>query len=184
MKHFLFVTRLVLYLITLSLPILHPAIVVPYDRVGLIFAFLLLPAEMVIAFYLSPPRFRVRNWLLAAIIPIGLFVLFISGFELSTLLYSLAAVAVFVLTTLVFKTEGLGRSLAVLEPFLLGVIAYRILSFSRASEELARQASSITQVILILIPLAFLLHGVVLYLSVFHSRGSRRGVRGVVRANR
>lgn len=180
MKHFLFFTRLALYLITLSLPILHPAIVVPYDRVGLIFAFLLVPAEMLICFYLSAPRFRIRTWLLAAVVPIGLFVLFISGFQLSTLLYALAAVAVFVLTALVFKTDGLGRSVAVLEPFLLGLIAYRILSFSRASEELARQASGITQVILILIPLAFLLHGIVLYLSVFHSRSSRRGLREVV----
>jgi transglutaminase-like putative cysteine protease len=180
LKHFLFFTRLALYLITFALPILHPAIVVPYDRVGLIFAFLLVPAEMFIAFYLSPPRFRLRTWLLAAIVPIGLFVLFVAGFELSTLLYAFAAVAAFVLTALVFKTEGLGRSLAVLEPFLLGVIAYRILSFSRASEELARQASGITQVILILIPLAFLLHGIVLYLSVFHSGSSRRGVREVV----
>jgi len=180
MKHFLFFTRLALYLITFSLPILHPAIVVPYDRVGLIFVFLLIPAEMLIAFYLSPPRIRIRTWFLAAIIPIGLFVLFVSGFELSAVLYALTAVAVFVLTTLVFKTEGLGRSVAVLEPFVLGVIAYRILSFSRASEELARQASGITQVILILIPLAFLMHGIVLYLSVFHSRSSRRGVREVI----
>ncbi|UCF99952.1 MAG: hypothetical protein JSV89_10545 [Spirochaetaceae bacterium] len=180
MKHFLFFTRLGLYLITFALPILHPAIVVPYDRVGLIFWFLLIPAEMAIAFYLSPPRFRIRTWLLAAGIPIGLFVLFIAGFELSTLLYGLGAVAAFILTSLVFKTEGLGRSIAVLEPFLLGVIAYRILSFSRASEELAREASGITQVILILIPLAFLLHGIVLYLSEFHARGSRRGLREVV----
>jgi transglutaminase-like putative cysteine protease len=180
MKHFLFFTRLALYLFTLSLPILHPAIVVPYDRVGLLFVFLLLPAQMIVAFYLSPPRFRIRTWLLAAIIPIGLFVIFVAGFELSTLLYALAAVAVFVLTSLVFKTQGLGRSLAVLEPFVLGLIAYRILSFSRASEELARQASGITQAILILIPLAFLLHGIVLYLSVFHSGASRRGLREVI----
>jgi transglutaminase-like putative cysteine protease len=180
MRHFLFFTRLALYLVTFSLPILHPAIVVPYDRVGLIFVFLLVPAEMFIAFYLAPPRFRIRTWLLAAIVPIGLFVLFVAGFELSTLLYAFAAVAVFALTTLVFKTEGLGRSVAVLEPFVLGVVAYRILSFSRASEELARQASGITQAILILIPMAFLLHGIVLYLSVFHSRGSRRGVREVI----
>jgi transglutaminase-like putative cysteine protease len=180
MKHFLFYTRLALYLITFSLPILHPAIVVPYDRVGLLFAFLLIPGQMFIAFYFSPPRFSIRTWLLAAIIPIGLFVIFIGGFELSTLLYALVALAVFVLTALVFKTQGLGRSLAVLEPFVLGVIAYRILSFSRASEDVARQASGITQVILILIPLAFLLHGIVLYLSVFHSRASKRGAREVI----
>lgn len=180
MKIFLFFSRLALYLITFGLPILHPAIVVPYDRVGLIFSFLLIPAEMFIAFFLSPPRFRIRTWLLAAVAPIGIFVLVVAGFELSSLFYVLGAVAAFVLTTLVFKTDGFGRSVSVLEPFLLAVVAYRILSFSRASEELARQASGITQAILILIPLAFLLHGIVLYLSVFHTRGNRRGVREVV----
>ncbi len=180
MKIFLFFSRLALYLITFSLPILHPAIVVPYDRVGLVFWFLLIPTEMFISFFLCPPRFRIRTWLLAAVAPIGLFVLVIAGFELSTLLYVLGAVVAFALTTLVFKTDGFGRSVAVLEPFLLGLVAYRILSFSRASEELARQASGITQAILILIPLAFLLHGIVLYLSVFHTRGNRRGVREVV----
>jgi transglutaminase-like putative cysteine protease len=180
MKQFLFFTRLVLYLITFSLPILHPAIVVPYDRVGLLFVFLILPGQMFIAYYLSPPRFRIRTWLLAGIIPIGLFVIFIAGFELATLLYVLVAAAVFILTALIFKTQGLGRSLAVVEPFVLGAIAYRILSYSRASEELARQASGITQVILILIPLAFLLHGIVLYLSVFHSRGNKRSLREVI----
>jgi hypothetical protein len=61
MKIFLFFSRLTLYLITFSLPILHPAIVVPYDRVGLIFSFLLIPAEMLIAFFLCPPRFRIRT---------------------------------------------------------------------------------------------------------------------------
>jgi transglutaminase-like putative cysteine protease len=180
MKSFLFYSRLALFLIIFSLPLLHPSIVVPYDRVGLIFWFILVPLEMFAAFYLSPPRFRMRTWLLAAAAPIVLFVLIIAGFEMSTLLYVLGAAAAFVLTTLVFKTEGFGRSVAVLEPFLLAFLAYRILSFSRASEELARQASGITQMILVLIPLAFLLHGIVLFLSVFHTPGSRRGAREVV----
>lgn len=180
MKHFLFFTRLGLYLITFALPILHPSIVVPYDRVGLIFWFFLVPAQMLIANYLCPPRLRIHTWILAGIVPIGLFVLFIGGFELSTLLYALGASAAFILTAAVFKSGSFGRPVAVLEPFLLAVIAYRILSFSRASEELARQASGLTQVILILIPLAFLLHGIVLYLSEFHSRGSGRGLREIV----
>ncbi len=180
MKHFLFYTRLALYLIILALPFLHPAIVVPYDRVGLIFWFFLIPAEMLVAFYLSPPRFRLRTWLLAGGAPIVLFILAVSGFELVSLLYLLGAAAAFLLTVLVFKTDGFGRPLAVLEPFLLGVVAFRILSFSRASEALARQASGITQAILVLIPLAFLLHGLVLYLSAFHRPGARRGLREVM----
>ncbi len=179
MKHFLFFTRLVLYLITISLPMLHPAIAVPYDRVGIAFWFFLVPLEIFLAFFASPPRFRLRTWLLAGIIPIGLFVLVAAGFELTSLLYIGGAAAAFILTALVFKTEGLGRTVAVIEPFLLGIVAYRILSFSRASELLAREASGITQALLALIPLAFLLHAVVLYLSAFHKKGSRRNLKEV-----
>jgi transglutaminase-like putative cysteine protease len=180
MKHFLFYTRLALYLIILALPFLHPAIVVPYDRVGLIFWFFLIPVEMLAAFYLSPPRFRLRTWLMSGAAPIAIFILAVSGFELVSLLYLLGAAAAFLLTVLVFKTDGFGRPVAVLEPFLLAVVAFRILSFSRASEALARQASGITQAILVLIPLAFLLHGLVLYLSAFHRPGARRGLREVM----
>jgi transglutaminase-like putative cysteine protease len=200
MKHILFFTRLGLYLLAVSLPFLHPAVAVPYDRVGIIFWFALLPLEMLAAFYLAPPRLSFRRWLLVSAAPVAIFALFVAGFQLSTLLYVLGAVAAFVLTVLVFRerpgapafpAQGPGgpespeppswqsapgsplRAVAVLEPFALGAIYFRILGFSRASEELAHQASGVTQTIMILIPLAFLLHGLVLYLCLFRPRGRR-----------
>jgi transglutaminase-like putative cysteine protease len=178
-SHLLFFTRLALYLLVVALPALHPAVAVPYDRVGVTAWFVLVPLEMLIAFYLSPPRLKVRRWLTAAALPIVLFVLIMAGFELTTLLYVGIAVGVFLLTVLVFKTGGWGHAVAALEPLALGFVAYRLLTFSRASEAIARQASGITQVLLILVPCAFLLHGAVLFLGSFHPlKGrDRRGLR-------
>jgi len=197
MKHLLFFTRLGLYLLAVSLPYLHPAVAVPYDRVGILFWFALLPLEMLAAFYLAPPRLSARTWLLVAAAPVAVFALFVAGWEPSTLVYVLGAVAAFLLTVLVFRDgpgeagdPGTGgsrggrarwrttpssplRGVAVLEPFALGAIYARILGFSRASEELARRASGITQTIMILIPLAFLLHALVLYLCLYRPRGRR-----------
>jgi hypothetical protein len=179
MSHLLFFTRLALYMLVAALPALHPAVTVPYDRVGVTAWFVLVPLEMLIAFYLSPPRLKVRRWLAAAALPIVLFVLIMAGFELTTLMYVGVAAAVFLLTVLVFKTGGWGHAVAALEPLFLGFVAYRLLTFSRASEQIARQASGITQVLLILVPCAFLLHGAVLFLGSFRPLDGRdrRGLR-------
>jgi len=71
MKHLLFFTRLGLYLLAVCLPFLHPAVAVPYDRIGIIFWFALVPLEMLAAFYLAPPRLSVRTWLLVAAVPVA-----------------------------------------------------------------------------------------------------------------
>jgi hypothetical protein len=178
MIHILFFSRLALYLLVTALPALHPAVTVPYDRVGLTAWFVLLPVEMLIAFYLAPPRVRTRTWLLLAAAPAALFVLLLAGLELATLMYLGAAAAVFLLTVLVFRTGGRGQAVAALEPFALAFVAYRLLNYSRASEAIARQASGVTQMLLVLVPCAFLLHGALLYLAAFRPRRStdRRGL--------
>jgi transglutaminase-like putative cysteine protease len=178
MIHMLFFSRLALYLLVAALPALHPAVSVPYDRVGLTAWFVLLPVEMLIAFFLAPPRTRTRTWLLLAAVPPALFVLLLAGLELASLAYVGAAAAAFLLTVLVFRAGGWGQAVAALEPFALAFVAYRLLSYSRASEAIARQASGVTQMLLVLLPCAFLLHGALLYLAAFRpSRGAdRRGL--------
>jgi hypothetical protein len=178
MIHILFFSRLALYLLVVALPALHPAVTVPYDRVGLTAWFVLLPVEMLVAFYLAPPRVRTRTWLLLAAAPAALFVLLLAGVELATLMYLGAALAAFLLTALVFRTGGRGQALAALEPFALAFVAYRLLNYSRASEAIARQASGVTQMLLVLVPCAFLLHGALLYLAAFRPRRgtNRRGL--------
>ncbi len=178
MIHMLFFSRLALYLLVAALPALHPAVTVPYDRIGLTAWFVLLPVEMLIAFYLAPPRLRTRSWLLLAAAPAALFVLLLAGLELATLMYLGAAAVAFLLTVLVFRTGGRGQTVAALEPFALAFVAYRLLNYSRASEAIARQASGVTQTLLVLVPCAFLLHGALLYLAAFRPRRKtdRRGL--------
>jgi len=174
MTHMLFFSRLALYLLVAALPALHPAVTVPYDRVGITAWFVLLPVEMLIAYFLAPPRTRTRTWLLLACAPPALFVLLLAGLELASLAYLAAAAAAFLLTALVFRSGGRGQAVAALEPFALAFVAYRLLSYSRASEAIARQASGVTQVLLVLVPCAFLLHGALLFLAAFRPRGERR----------
>ena len=60
MKTLLFFLRLALYLLVVRPPFLHPAIAVRYDRVGLLFYFVLVPWEILAAWRLTPPRLLQR----------------------------------------------------------------------------------------------------------------------------
>ena len=57
----LFFTRLFLYLLAFSLPLIHPAIAVSYDAPRAVLWFLILPLEAAVAFFLSPPRLKPRT---------------------------------------------------------------------------------------------------------------------------
>jgi len=173
----LFYTRLFLYLLAFGLPVIHPAIAVPYDRMGWWMWFLLIPGEMLISFYLSPPRFRAATWISAACGFLLFSTVLFSGFSSYTLLFIGVGCASFLLTALIFKTGTRGYPFAVLEQFFLGFLYYKLLSFSRASEWVARESSGITQGILVLIALTFLLHGIILYLSAYNSGKRKRGLK-------
>ncbi len=174
MIHLLFISRLVLYLIAVALPAVHPAVVVPYDRLGWALWFAVVPLEILIAHFLAPPRLRLLPWLLAAAAPIVIGIILFAGFGPQALQFVLAGAVAFVLTALVFHGGALGRKIAFVEPFLLAVVYYKVISFSRASEITARAAGGLTQTILIVSLAAFLAHGLLLYLSAFRGQTGRR----------
>ncbi len=120
MKQVLFYTRLLLYLLALAIPLIHPAVVVPFDRVGLIFWFFLIPLEMLTAFYLSSRSPKV--WVPFAAGPILVFTVFFSGWNPASLLFIVVAFFAFALTFLVFKTTLPGLNIALLEPFPLAFL--------------------------------------------------------------
>jgi len=175
MKHdkrytFLFFTRLLLYIGAFLIPVFHPAIAVAYDRPGWWLWFFIVPSEMIIAFYLAPPRLNVLNWIITAL-----------GFLIfSTIIFSFSGgnpvlilptgIGVFILTALIFKTGEKGYSIAVIEQFFLVFLYYKILNFSRASEITAKESAGFTQFLLLLIICAFLIHGSVLYFSAFYKK--------------
>lgn len=160
----LFFSRLFLYLLAFALPFINPAIVVPYDKVSALIWFFLAPAEMAIAFFLSPPRFRIRVWLGTAAAAIALTVALVPGLDSFWLILVVGAGS-FLLTTLVFHVGTRARSIFVLEQFFLAVFYYRMLSFSQASQDIARATTGLTQLIMALTIVAFLIHGLVLYFT-------------------
>jgi transglutaminase-like putative cysteine protease len=172
----LFFSRLVLYLLAFLMPVIHPSIAVPYDAVGWCVWFFLLPAEMVAAYFAAPPRLKPGQWLLAGLAVLGAALLFVfvkTGFSEMLLLALGVGVASFLLTAIIFRGGERWAPLAMLEEFGLAYLYYRMLSFSRADEEIARQSSGLAQIIFVLVIAAFLAHGVVIYLSLF--RGAERG---------
>ena len=138
--------------------------------------FVVVPGEMLIAFFFPPPRFRPRLFLILG----GSLIftaLIINGFGTGSLLLLAGACVSFVLTFIIFRAGPPGQWAAVIEQFFLAFIYYRLLNFARSSETAARESSGITQILLFVCILSFLAHGLVLYFSAFHSREDRRGRR-------
>jgi hypothetical protein len=163
----LFITRFLLFFLLIILPLFHPAIVIPYDKLGWIFWFFLIPAQMLIAYFLAPPRLSLKTWILSALILSAFISLIISGITISALFFTAGGMLAFLLTVLVFKTKGRGRIFAVLELFYSSIIYYRLLSFSRASEDIAEQSHGFTQIILAIAICAFCFHALIIYLASF-----------------
>jgi len=170
----LFFTRLLLYLIAFLIPAFHPAVAVAYDRPGWWLWFFLVPGEMIIAFYLAPPRLKSGMWLVSATGFLFIFTILFSILGGNPFLILAAGAGAFILTFLVFRTGEKGYSFAVIEQFFLVFIYYKLLSFSRSSEVTAVQSAGFTQVLLAFTVCAFLLHGIVLYFSAFRSKGRKR----------
>ncbi len=163
----LFYARLWIYLVAVSIPLFHPAVVVSYDSIIRWLWFLLVPAQMHIAFFLSPPKFSWKLWLGASLALMVLSVLIFTGFTGSIGLFLLVQAAAFASTVLVFRSRGLLRPFVFVEMILLLVLFVRLLGFSRASEDFAQASSAITQGILAISIGVVLLHGFILYLSVY-----------------
>ena len=189
----LFLSRLMLYLVAFVAPVLHPAVVVSYDTRTALIWFVLVPLQMVIGYFLAPPRMRLSRWLATAFAVLLFFSAGVSGFDSSFRLAFVAGALGFALTVLIFHFGARFRWAFALEQFVIGFVYYRMLIFSRASEEVFAQSVVASGVIFVLMIAAFLLHGLVLYAasrrSVFaasfaeepaHRRAAQDRVRGRV----
>ncbi len=169
MTTLLFVSRMAVYLIAILVPVFHPAVVVGYVQTSLLIWFVLVPLEMVIAYVLSPPRLSFRLWFLCAAVPIAI-VATVIGIDANPVPAIVAGLFAFTLTALLFRVGPRLRPLFIVEQLVLGGLYFRLLTFSRASEEVASAAAGATQFIFLLIGAAFLMHGIVIMLAL--SRGS------------
>ncbi len=170
----LFFTRLALYYLAVLIPIIHPAIVVPYDVSGWWLWFFLVPGEMGIAYFLRPPRFNRKVQLYTALVFLVITTLGVAGISPGSLTFLLAGSVAFVLTLLVFQGGELGGLISFVEPVFLGFVYYRLLSFSRSSESISAESAGATQLVFALIIVTYLVHGLVLYFSAFRGREKKR----------
>jgi transglutaminase-like putative cysteine protease len=188
----LFLTRLFLYFAVLSLPLIHPGISVAYDRTGLVLWFGVVPLQGLIAFWPGPfwgmggqsgggfIKKRLRVILALAVFALG--AVLGPGLSAACLPMVGAGCLSFLLTTLLFRFPRWGKA-AVIEQIFFALISFRMLGFSRSSEEVAAESSALTQGILIFTLAAFLLHGMVIYYCLFRREGdagaapSRAGVK-------
>ncbi|MBT3274671.1 MAG: hypothetical protein HN368_16050, partial [Spirochaetales bacterium] len=173
----LFYTRLLIYAAAIGIPVFHPAVVVSFDSQVSWLWFLLVPLQMHLAFYLSPPRFGRRLRLGSSIGVMALSLLIFTGITGNVGLFLLVQAGAFLTTTLVFKNRGYLRPFVFLEIPLLVWLFIKLLGFSRASEEFAAASSGVTQIILAMAIGAVLLHGFVIYLSVYGEGLGKRSAR-------
>ncbi|MCL1817519.1 MAG: transglutaminase-like domain-containing protein [Spirochaetaceae bacterium] len=186
----LFLTRLSLYLAVFSLPLIHPGVSVAYDRSGLVLWFGVVPLLAGIAFWKGPRPGVVKNRRLAwmkkhlRLILAGAILLAgsLAGPGLNTeALPGLGAGCLsFFITTILFRFPRWGKA-AIAEQIFFAFISFRMLGFSRSSEEVAAESSALTQGILIFTLAAFLVHGMVIYYCLFRAAeggGKRRREAG------
>ena len=197
--HLLFLTRLLVYAMAVAMPLVHPAVTVPYDRAGYLVWFALVPLEMLLAYALryaatgmTAPAARgraarlvaaVRRWLrptrllAAAALAIVAAIGFGTGFDSAAWLVAAAGAGAFLLTLLIFGSREYGHTFAAAELFFIGYIYVKMLRFSRASEAISGASSLLTTVILLVSIGGFLLHGIVIYQAAFPNRrpGAARG---------
>ncbi len=169
----LFATRLLVYLVAIAIPIVHPAVTISYDRVGWVTWFALVPLEMALAAFLKPPRLRLSYWLAAAL---GLAVVAAvagPGVDTSSLTVIGIGLLAFVLTAMVFHGREHGHVVAVAELLFVGYVLLKLLRFSRANDVIAEESLRITTALVVMITCGFLLHALALYLAAFPESGGR-----------
>ena len=176
----LFSLRLFFYLSVAMLLLLHPGIVISFDRIGLIQWFLVIPFAALIAFlpgrnlgspglagsFSIPTLGRLRTKLLIAFPLTVFFSVWAGGLSAAALPPFFAGAIAFVLTLLLFHYPRWGK-LSALEPFFLAWVCFRLLVFSRAGEDVAGESLRLTQFILVWTAVVFLFHSVVVYLCLY-----------------
>jgi len=170
----LFYSRLVLYTAAVSFPLFHPAVAVTYDRISFIAYLVIVPLYMLFAFYARTPRVSRKTELFLPLSVLVLLVAVSSGFSRDAFVPVIAALVSYASTRFIFSESGRGPSIATLEVFVLGAIYYRVLEFSRSSEDLAKQSEAWSSFLIVFSISAFLIHCVILYLASFPDRTKGR----------
>ena len=164
----LFSLRLFFYLSVAALVLVHPGIVVSYDRTGLILFFLIIPLESLLAF-LPSPKGRLRNKFLVAVLLLSALSVWAGGFSSTALPPFLLGLLSFTITLLLFHYPRWGK-LSWVEPFFLVWICFRLLVLSRSGDDVAGESAGLTRFILVWTAVVFLFHSAVVYFCLYPKR--------------
>ena len=172
----LFSLRLFFYLSVVTLILVHPAISVSFDRIGMLQWFVIIPLMSIIAFL---PRFNLRNKFIIAPLALISLSIWAGGFGPEALQPFITGLISFTLTFLLFYYPRWGK-LSVFEPFFLAWVALRLLTLSRSGEDIAGQSLVLTQFILVWTIAVFLFHNVVVYFCLYPRSSGGAGKEGAV----
>jgi hypothetical protein len=175
----LFALRLFFYFSVLVLIPLHPGIKIPYDRMGIVLFFFVIPVMAFIAFLPERENFSRRKKTITASVSLLVLSLLSGGFSFNVFLPLLAGLLSYVLTFLLFYHPRLAKP-SILEPFFLAWLCLRLLALSRSGEDIANQSMAITQFILVWTGVVFLFHSVVVYLCLFPNGSKGAGKEGAL----
>jgi hypothetical protein len=185
---FLFCLRLFLYYSVTALILIHPGISVPFDRIGIMQWFVIIPFEAIVAFLptsgikqfaLKRNAFNLRNRFLLAVASLLVFSVWAGGLGPEALPPFFAGLVSFILTFLLFHYPRWGK-LSALEPFFLAWVCLRLLALSRSGEDIAGQSVALTQFILVWTGVVFLLHSIVVYFCLYPKSSGGAGKEGAV----
>ncbi len=166
----LFFTRTLLYFLALIVPIFHPAIAVGHDLYTKVSLLFLLPLGMIFGYYFTlPKKSLIKGFLIYFLV--NLITSFIAfPLNLGIFFPILIGFWGFFSTIIIFRGQGRFPIIATLEIFILAYIYYKILEYSRSSEEIAKVSKSITNIYIIITLISFLIHSIVLYIVNFSSK--------------
>jgi hypothetical protein len=174
----LFILRLFLYFSVIHLAVIHPGVIVSFDRVSFMQWYIIIPMQAILAFL--PIKFFTKNpkkrFIIAGILLVIASVA-AEGFGINTLQLFFAGLASFILTYLLFYHPRWAK-IAAAEPFFLAWVCLRLLAFSRSGVNIEGVSMAVTQffthLLFVWTAVVFLFHSIVVYLCL--NSKSRRGV--------
>ncbi len=166
-NHILFISRTILYLLAVILPAFHPAIAVYHDIYTKISLLFLLPLSMIVGYFFVPPRRSfIKGFFLLILITITTILIFLP-LNRGIFFPILIALWGYISTVIIFYGKGRFINFVTIEIFILGFIYYKIIQYSRSSEEIANISKEITNLYIGLTILSFIIHSLILYIAFY-----------------
>ncbi len=173
---YIFWSRGAIYLLLMAVPAFLPGISLYWEGSFILRSLVIVPAGMLLGWF-GPRLGKRRGVSISHMIIIAMPLLFLpwTGFSRTLLDFALTGWYAYFSTWLIFQ-KRMGRLLYP-EPFYYAWILYRLMGFSRVSEEAAAAARGFNSVMFVLMIAGFALYALLIYRFEYSSRKSRPDLR-------